>query len=185
MFISIDGQPLRRRSRNRRARRVYSIDLNLERAKHLELRVIRSIRPPIDETPQQQTQYVGSGVDRAMTSPIPRASEYPNRTSASFLMAALRTEEHRAYAKGNHQAVADRTFRRPIMLQLDRLTDLAIADQTSSARWGGRRRNPPLRHGSLSRELQPSPDDPKEIHPIDDYAAGLADVVSVVAEHPG
>ncbi len=78
----------------------------------------------------------------------------------------------RAYAREILQRVADRAFRRPTPdAMLDRLTDLAL-------------RSPVFERGVAQAvtavltspkflfraELQPQPDDPKAVHPIDEYA---------------
>lgn len=101
-------------------------------------------------------------------------SEYPESHRKLFFKGVAPEEPaaRRAYAREILQRVADRAFRRPPPdAMLDRLTELAM-------------RSPVFERGVAQSlmailsspkflfraELQPQPDDPKAIHPIDDYA---------------
>ena len=104
----------------------------------------------------------------------PSFLEYPESHRAIFFKGAAPGEEaaRRTYAREILQRVADRAFRRPTPpALLDRLADLAM-------------RSPQFERGVgegimailtspkflYRAELQAQPDDPKAIHPIDEYA---------------
>ena len=100
--------------------------------------------------------------------------EYPESHTRIFFKgtAPADPKDRRAYARDILSRVAGKAFRRPPSdATLDRLTDLALADKTfeagiaqavtailSSPRFFYR------------AELQPRPDDPKKVHPLDEYA---------------
>ena len=81
-------------------------------------------------------------------------------------------DARRAYARAILGRVADRAFRRPAGdASLDRLVNIASAGKTFE---GGVARAVAAILSSprfyFRAELQPHPDDPEEVHPIDDYA---------------
>ncbi|MBX9578803.1 MAG: DUF1592 domain-containing protein [Gemmataceae bacterium] len=78
----------------------------------------------------------------------------------------------RAYARDILARVAGRAFRRPVEpATLDRLTDLALAEPSFEA-GVGRAITAVLTSPRFffRAELQPRPDDPAAVHPLDDYA---------------
>ncbi len=106
--------------------------------------------------------------------PLDSRGEYPEPHRRIFFRGAAPEERtaRRAYAREILQRIADRAYRRPTpAAMLDRLTDLALT-------------NPQFERGIAQAlvavltspkflyraELQPQPDDPKAIHPIDEYA---------------
>jgi hypothetical protein len=81
-------------------------------------------------------------------------------------------EQRRAYAEAVLKRVADRAFRRPVdPVTLGRLADLALVDDNFERGVGQAMVAILTSPRFLFRtELQPQPDDPKAVHPIDEYA---------------
>ncbi len=101
-------------------------------------------------------------------------SEYPESHRRIFFRgdAPSEPEARRAYAREILQRVADRAFRRPAPpATVDRLVDLALASPKFEQGVGMGLMAILTSPKFLFRaELQPQPDDPHAIHPIDDYA---------------
>ena len=100
--------------------------------------------------------------------------EYPESHTRIFFAGAAPADPkgRRAYARAILGRLAGKAFRRPPPdATLDRLVDLALADQTFEA--GIARAVTAILSSPrffYRAELQPRPDDPKEVHPLDEYA---------------
>jgi mono/diheme cytochrome c family protein len=100
--------------------------------------------------------------------------EYPEPHNRVFFKGAAPADlkARRAYAREILGRLADRAFRRPAGdAALDRLTDLALAGKSFE---GGVAQAVTAILSSprfyFRAELQPNPDDPAEVHPLDEYA---------------
>ncbi len=101
-------------------------------------------------------------------------AEYPESHRRIFFRgdAPADPEARRAYAREIMQRVADRAFRRPTPnATLDRLTDLAMSSpQFERGVAEGLMAILTSPKFLFRAETQPQPDDPKAIHPLDEYA---------------
>jgi hypothetical protein len=183
MQFLIDGKPVHRDEVGigGHATHRYSIDLNLEKGKHTWTFASK----PFDETARtkmlarERPNVLNPFLHARLTGPIGTGVyEYPDSHKRVFLNGAAPTDpaERRAYAKTILNRLADRAFRRPIDdSSLERLTDLAMradgVDHNFEAAVGQAISAILTSPRFLFRaELQPSPDDPKLIHLIDEFA---------------
>jgi hypothetical protein len=100
--------------------------------------------------------------------------EYPASHARVFFRGPAPADPaaRRAYAREVIARVAGRAFRRPVeAVTLDRLTDLAVAGPSFEAGVARAVTAVLCSPRFLYRaELQPRPDDPAEVHPLDEYA---------------
>ncbi len=110
-----------------------------------------------------------------VTGPIdPRFHVYPEAHQRIFFQGPppAESEQRRAYAEAIMKRVADRAFRRPVSeTALDRLTDLVLRSERFEDGVGLGLMAILTSPNFLFRlEVQPQPDDPQAIHPLDEYA---------------
>jgi mono/diheme cytochrome c family protein len=131
------------------------------------------------------TEPAGKSVGKAKALPVsPRVTvtgplgtdvyEYPESHTRVFFKGAAPADPtaRRAYARDILARLAGRAFRRPAeAATLDRLTDLALAGPTFEAGVGQAATAILTSPRFFFRaELQPKPDDPVAVHPLDEYA---------------
>ncbi|HEX5223051.1 MAG TPA: DUF1588 domain-containing protein [Verrucomicrobiae bacterium] len=105
---------------------------------------------------------------------VAEAAEYPESHRRIFFNGAPPETQaaRRAYAQEILRRVADRAFRRPTDdVTLQRLTDIAVKNPSFEVGVGEALTAILVSPKFLFRaELQPQPNDPKTIHPLDEYA---------------
>jgi mono/diheme cytochrome c family protein len=171
--VKVDDQPVGNNQIEIGGHRTYKYEKEIALEKGSHKVVLTSQVAKADA--RGKSNYMESRPQVKIIGPLgPQFLEYPDSHKQVFFQGEAPADpaQRRAYARAIVQRVADRAFRRPADdATLDRLTDLAL-------------RNPEFRHGvgeSLTAiltsprflfraELQPRPDDPKSIHPIDEYA---------------
>ena len=105
---------------------------------------------------------------------VAAAAEFPESHQKIFFKGAAPENQaaRRAYAQEIIRRVADRAFRRPTDdVTVQRLTDIAVKNPSFEAGVGEALTAILVSPKFLFRaELQPQPNDPKTVHPLDEYA---------------
>ena len=146
-------------------------EVTLAEGRHELALITEPVAPAADGKPRPLTPSARVVV----TGPIGTGvREYPEPHRRIFFRgpAPEDPDARRAYARAILGRVADRAFRRPAGdSSLGRLVDIALAGQTFEA--GTARAVAAILSSPrfyYRAELQPHPDDPDEVHPIDDHA---------------
>jgi hypothetical protein len=179
MLILIDGKQVHRDEVGigGHATHRYSIDLDLEKGTHTWAFASK----PFDEVAiskrlaRERPNVLNPFLHARLTGPIGTGVyEYPDSHKRVFFNGAAPAdpEARRSYARAILRRLADRAFRRPIdESSLERLSDLAVASDNFEAGVAQAISAILTSPRFLYRaELQPTPDDPKAIHLIDEYA---------------
>ncbi|HEY7088783.1 MAG TPA: DUF1592 domain-containing protein [Tepidisphaeraceae bacterium] len=180
MLLSIDGKLIQRDEVQigGHATHNYTIDLNLEKGSHTFAMATRPFDTIATTKPfinKDKPNVMDPTVRARLTGPIGTGIyEYPKSHQQIFFNGAAPDDPvaRRDYAKAIIKRLADKAFRRPVDdSSLDRLTDLAMQGDTFERGVGQAITAILISPRFLFRaELQQSPDDPKSIHPIDEYA---------------
>ena len=171
--LALDGQPMGEQGIEVGGQRVYkfSKELDLPAGKH------RLAFSMVATKPNSSGNLVHQELRPRvrLTGPIiPGVGVYPEAHRRIFFKgeAPADAAARRTYAREILQRVADRAFRRPTPdPMLDRLTDLAMGSEKFEEGIGlGLMAILTSPQFIFRSEVQPRPDDPKSVHPLDEFA---------------
>jgi mono/diheme cytochrome c family protein len=182
MLLLVDGQPVRRAEIEigGHATHQFADELKLTKGKHTWAFVTR----PLDELARRmktlrerdgKLNVMNPTLHARLTGPVGTGVyEYTESHKRIFFNGEASGDpgQRRAYTKEILKRIADRAFRRPVNESvLERLADIAMSNQNFERGVGQAITAILVSPRFLFRtELQPTPDDPKAIHPIDEFA---------------